>query len=430
MSIRNKNRKGYKHTSIGWIPEEWENKKLKNISVINPDSLSESTNPDFKFYYLDLGVAKNGGIDLPLEKLHFLGSPSRARRRIKKNDILVSTVRPNLKGFAFIDFDADNYICSTGFAVVRAAEDCDPKYIHYNLFTNKMESYFSQCVIGSSYPALNNNDVENIPIPLPPLPEQKKIAKILSAWDKAIELTQNLIVEKQRLKKGLMQKLLTGRVRFSEFGKNSLNKNLKLTNLGVPIPQGWEKIQINDVLSERIEVSSDLRSYPLFSLTIEKGVTEKTERYERSFLLKDKEQNDYRIVYPNDIIYNPMNLRFGAIAVSNQTKIVSVSAYYNVLTLKTKKAEMDFLIRLFISDRMMNVYDRVAIGSLIEKKRVHLSDFLEIEIPLPSLPEQKKIAAVLSKLDEQISLLRKKESALKEQKKGLMQKLLTGEVRV
>jgi type I restriction enzyme S subunit len=170
-------------------------------------------------------------------------------------------------------------------------------------------------------------------------------------------------------------------------------------------------------------------TYPLYSLTLEEGITPKTDRYNREFLLNDAESNEYKIVYPGDIVYNPMNLRFGALAVSNLKFPIIISAYYNVIQVDKLKLDVNFLANLLLSPRLMYVYERIASGSLIEKKRVHFSEFRNILLPLPPLPEQRKIAEILSSWDKAIELLEQLITAKRKLKQGLMQQLLTGKKR-
>lgn len=195
------------------------------------------------------------------------------------------------------------------------------------------------------------------------------------------------------------------------------------------VPAHWGKCELGEILWERNESSSDLSKYPLFSLTIADGVTEKTEQYERSFLLKDKDNNEYRLVHPQDVVFNPMNLRFGAIAISKMNNIVSVSAYYNVLSHNKTKCHIPFLYVVLKSYQFMDLYERVAIGSLFEKRRVHLSEFIKLKVFLPPLTEQRRIANVISDWDKGIEVLETLIAAKQKRKKGLMQQLLTGKKR-
>jgi type I restriction enzyme S subunit len=159
----------------------------------------------------------------------------------------------------------------------------------------------------------------------------------------------------------------------------------------------------------------------MFSLTIEDGITPKTERYERSFLVND-EVDAYKLVLPDDFAYNPMNLRFGAIGRHSGNENVAVSKYYNVFACDNT-VNPRFCEIYFKSEGMVAYYDDMAIGSLIEKRRVHFSAFLKFNIRFPQLPEQQKIADCLSSLDELIASQSQKLDALKTHKRGLMQQL-------
>jgi type I restriction enzyme, S subunit len=127
--------------------------------------------------------------------------------------------------------------------------------------------------------------------------------------------------------------------------------------------------------------------------------TPKTDRYERGFLLKDPENNQFLVVHPGDFVFNPMNLRFGAISYSKASFPVLVSAYYNILKPKLNKCDPDFMEAFLRSHEVMNLYDRIAIGSLIEKRRVHLSILNRTFIAIPPLKEQTVIGEKLKTWD-------------------------------
>lgn len=280
---------------------------------------------------------------------------------------------------------------------------------------------------GTKVYGISKSNFAFINVPLPPLLEQQKIAEILSTWDEAIRITQKTIAELKKRNKGLAQQLLTGKKRLEGF-KNT--DEIKITRLGLEIPKDWRIVSIGDVFKERNEKSSDLKNYPLYSLTIEEGVTEKTERYERSFLLRDSSNNMYKIAQKDDIVFNPMNLRFGAIAKSNIDFHVTLSAYYNVIYSNSDIINIRFFERLFKTERFIDLYERIAIGSLIEKKRVHLSNFFKLKVGTPPIKEQNAITEILDNADQELKLLEQKLETLQLQKKGLMQKLLTGKIRV
>ena len=256
---------------------------------------------------------------------------------------------------------------------------------------------------------LSHSNVEKIQEPLPGLSEQQKIAACLSSLDALIAAQADKLDALKTHKKGLMQQLFpregetVPRLRFPEFREAG----------------EWFPQTLKEFISERNQFPEE--KIPLYSLTIEDGIAPKTERYERSFLVKN-EAKAYKLVLPNDFAYNPMNLRFGAIARHVGTKPVAISKYYNIFHCNDS-VDSRFCDVYFRSPQMISYYDDVAIGSLIEKRRVHFSDFLKFQILFPSLDEQQKIAACLSSLDALISAHTEKLDALKAHKKGLMQQL-------
>ena len=140
-------------------------------------------------------------------------APSRARRIIHENDVIMSTVRPYLKAFAIVPKEYDNQICSTGFAVLRCKGLLYPYFLLSTLFSDNVITQCNRMMVGGQYPALNQSQVSQIRIPLPRILEQQEIAEILSTADKKLELERNEKYRLERIKQGLMDLLLTGKVR-------------------------------------------------------------------------------------------------------------------------------------------------------------------------------------------------------------------------
>src|SRR5690625_27815 len=201
----NKIKQGYKQTVVGVIPEDWEVKSLKSQVSVDKENLN-STFSDEYINYVSLSDINNGKI-YP-KKIRFKEAPSRAKRITKKGDVLLATVRPNLKNFSIVD--KENIIASTGFAVL-GYKKMDLVYLYNFLYSHFAEKQYFALTVGSNYPALNSNDVKNLKIPIPPLPEQKAIADCLSTWDKGIAKLSALIASKKEQKKGLMQGLFSGK---------------------------------------------------------------------------------------------------------------------------------------------------------------------------------------------------------------------------
>ena len=210
--------------------------------------------------------------------------------------------------------------------------------------------------------------------------------------------------------------------RIEQIRRGEVPEGYKKGKLGI-VPEEWADTSFSTLFTSTSDYTDDLDKYPLYSLTIEEGVTPKTERYERSHLVK--KEDSYKIVRPNDYAYNPMNLRFGAVARHKGNIPVAVSGYYDIFT-TVCKSDLPFMDSFLICTPMITYYNKVSTGSLIEKQRVHFSQFLEFVLPLPSIKERAQIAAILTTQDKVIELKEKRLAEKQRQKKYLMQLLLTG----
>ena len=182
----------------------------------------------------------------------------------------------------------------------------------------------------------------------------------------------------------------------------------------------WKKVKISSIVSESKMKTGNIEKYPLWSLTIESGITPKTDRYERSFLVK--KDDNYKIVGPNNYVYNPMNVHLGAIGRNKSGQSISVSGYYDVFSINNNF--YGFYDNYFISPVMFKKYKLISTGSLLEKQRVHYSQFKELEIYLPINKEQEKIGKFFLLLDKKIELQSKKIETLKLFKSGIKNKIM------
>lgn len=144
---------------------------------------------------------------------------------------------------------------------------------------------------------------------------------------------------------------------------------------------------MGEVIQERNIRTSDFDRFPIFSLTIESGITPKTERYERGSLVT-KTEDLFKVVKPNEFVTNPMNLRFGALGYNTQEYDISVSGYYDVFSIDGNNCS-GFWNAYFKTQHVMNIFDNLATGSLVEKKRVKYSTLKKIYLPMPSTIEEK-----------------------------------------
>ncbi|BFT94234.1 MAG: hypothetical protein MNSN_00840 [Minisyncoccus archaeiphilus] len=258
---------------------------------------------------------------------------------------------------------------------------------------------------------IGQNNLRVIPFLLPPKEEQARIVSILETWNQVIEKLVNKISIKKKIKISLMQDLLTGKFRLPGFTKK------------------WEIVSLGDILKERNERDVESEKILLYSLTIENGVCPKRERYDRSFLVKS-DSKVYKKTYKNDIVYNPANLRYGAIAHNKNENPVLLSPIYQVLFIKDEKEiNIDFIGQLLTWERQVRKMSAYAEGTLIERMEVKIDSFKNIQIDIPNKKEQDAIANILNTANKEIALLEEKLLFLQEQKRYLLNNLITGTIR-
>jgi len=191
----------------------WEVKRLGDVADIDSDNLGSDTPSDFTFNYISLEDVDIGSLRSYSEQV-FSSAPSRARRRLKAGDILVSTVRPNLQSHLLFTSTQTNWVCSTGFSVVRCKiQDAVSGYVFSHIFANGVTNQIEALLTGSNYPAINGGDVRKLEIPLPSIEEQTAIAAVLSDMDADLAALEQQRDKTRALKQGMMQELLTGRIR-------------------------------------------------------------------------------------------------------------------------------------------------------------------------------------------------------------------------
>ncbi|MCK4504358.1 MAG: restriction endonuclease subunit S [Candidatus Aegiribacteria sp.] len=391
MTDRNAHRPGYKKTNVGWIPEEWQCLRLRDL------------------------VQLQRGFDLPHSKRRKGVVPIIASNGIvgfhsthRAKALGVVTGRSGSIGnVAFIE--TDFWPLNTTLFVTDFKGN-DPLFSYYFLIQFKLERFAN----GTGVPTLNRNDIHPKQIPIPPFPEQKKIAEILSTWDEAIEQTRKLIEAKKRCKKALMQQLLTGKKRL--LGKNHQRSGIESESMD----WGWPKTK--DLFKRHSKKPAFNEA--VLSVTQDNGVVLR-ESLDRRIDFKQTNTGSYKLVSPGDFIISLRSFQ-GGIEYSSVQGVVSPA--YHVI--RASKNIEPLFYKYYFKSKDFIKHLAVAIIGIRDGKQVSYEEFSAMPIPHPPIQEQRAIADVLSFADSEIKALDEKLSALKKQKRGLMQKLLTGEVRV
>jgi type I restriction enzyme S subunit len=207
---------------LGKIPKNWKTNRLKNVTYINQEVITEKTYPDYELKYIDIGNVTSNGEFLELQEMTFSEAPSRARRKPKHNSIILSTVRTYLRAIAFVQNPDDNLIASTGFAVIDAYENLfDAKYLFYQMTSHIVVERVIANSDGVSYPAISSTKLGDMKIILPPKEEQELISKYLedrtTAIDKLIKNIDAQIEKLQEVRKIKIYEAVTGKIKVNAY---------------------------------------------------------------------------------------------------------------------------------------------------------------------------------------------------------------------
>lgn len=378
------NRSGYKHTKVGWIPDDWEVEQLSNITVNfkSGDGITSAYISDIGDYPVYGGNGLRGYTNTYTHDGDFI--------LIGRQGALCGNVSL-IKGKSYVSEHA---------IAVSVNGKTDLLWLSYQLTHNNLNRLSES----SAQPGLAVNKLIKLKVPFPTLKEQQKIATILFACDLDINKTEALIERLMLRNRGLAQELLTGKRRLKRFSKP------------------WHEIHLADAFNERNETGfNNLDLLSIGSL----GVYPQTQSEKRDISNSDKSK--YKRICPGDIGYNTMRMWQGRSAISDLEGIVSPA--YTIVTPKEGQ-HSEFYAYLFKLPSVVNKFFRNSQGLVEDTLNCKFKDFSIVKVEVPEYEEQVAIANVLTTAQAEIKSYEQKLNALQQQKKGLMQKLLTGEVRV
>ncbi len=395
---------------IGRIPKEWKVARLKESEEIN---LIMGQSPPGKSYN-----KKGEGLPFIQGKAEFgnmCPSPilwtTQPTKIAEEGDILISVRAP----VGDVNICPYRLCIGRGLAAIRIKKGSN---IFYFYWFQKEKQRIENIGKGSTFKAITKDELLNLLIPLPPLPEQKKIAEILLTVDKAIEKVDEAIEKTERLKKGLMQELLTKGIGHKEFKDTEIGR----------IPKEWKVVEIREIgdvftgktppTSKNIYWDGNIPFITPEDITEEKYVY-KTNRY----VTREGAKHSGRILPPNTVIVVCIGSTVGKVAIISKESVTN----QQINSIICNEGICNDYIYYAISFRsvMLKNFSGVAAVPIIKK-----SLFEKFKIPVPKkFKEQQKIAEILSTVDKRLELLRNKKEKLERIKKGLMNDLLTGKRR-
>ncbi len=401
-----KNKKIKKKLSVMPIPEDWDVVKLGEVVEIYDHKripLSEMERSKRKGNYPYCGA--NGVIDF-IDDYIFDGEY-----------VLLAE-----DGGDYVRFGRSAYIMSGKFwvnnhaHVLKALESkLNNWFLMYLLNFLDLSPY----IVGSTRTKLNQDQMRNIKLPIPPLPEQKRIAEVLRTIDEAIEKVEQEIEHTERLKKGLMQHLLTRGIGHTRFKDSILGK----------IPESWEVVRLGDCTTPIDQMNPSNRDW--FWYIDISSIDNDAHKIVSPQMISGKSapSRARKLVCAGDVIFSTTRPYLKNIAiVPTELDGQICSTGFCVLRAKRGKVLPEWIYYIVVTDRFIRRIESKMRGATYPA--VSDKDVYSEKIPLPPLPEQKKIAEILMTVDRKIELLKNKKEHLERLKKGLMNDLLTGRRRV
>lgn len=396
---------GYKATALGIIPQEWEVRPLNHLGAIcsggTPNTeIAEYWNGDIAWCTpSDITKLDTRYIESTEVKITAKGLKESSATLLPPRSIVVCT-RATIGNAAICNTEIAT---NQGFKNIIPNEKANPEWLYYIIIYSKPRLVRLGC--GSTFLEVSKKDFSRFKIVAPPLEEQRKIVEVLGVWDEAIEKQARLIEKLVLRKRGLMQRLLSAKLRLPGFS------------------EPWKTHKLQELFTERNETNR--MDLPLLSITGDKGIILQTESEKRNTSNDDKSK--YKRIAKGDIGYNTMRMWQGRSALCDLEGIVSPA--YTIITPNTN-VDGYYMSVLFKQPRLIYDFWTHSQGLVGDTLNCKYRDFGQVHICCPHLTEQKAITEVLTMADHEIDLAKEKLERLRRQKRGLMQQLLSSKKRI
>lgn len=399
------------------VPKGWKQVSLSDVTAVIDCKHRTPTYVEFGIPLVSPGTIKWGALDLisPVKRVRDDEYESLMDHcTVDIGDLVMS--RNQSIGIASYVESNEPFVLGQDTVLIKPIK-ADSKFVFYKLQSEVVQRGIIKLAGGSTFSRINLADIRKLKLNLPPLPEQSKIAQILSAWDKAITTTEQLLANSQQQKKALMQQLLTGKKRLLDSNGVRFSwewKTTKLSRMGKILSGGTPDTNTREFWDGEISwlTPTDVTALKSrFVLSTARTISDAGVKNSSTTLL------------PAGSLMVCTRATIGALAIST-TEICTNQGFKNIVPSNNFDVNFIYYTLLYNTQELV----RKASGSTFLE--LSKKDFENIELPCPLLEEQQKIAAVLSTADQEIAALQQKLVALKQEKKALMQQLLTGKRRV
>ena len=419
-------------------PENWNCTRLKNVALVNENSLSISTHSDYILNYLEISNVNNRGIisKNEIRELFFLDAPSRARRIVRNGDTVISSVRPNLQAIAHIKYISGNLIASTGFYVVTPIQErLDEKYTYYLIISDGSMQHLEAVAKGVGYPAVDDKDFVTLKFAIPSLLEQRRIVSYLdktcAAIDKAIEAKQKQLEILDALRKSIIHKAVT----------RGLDDSVELKDSGVEwlekIPKHWRIEKLKRLLSQPLMYGTneaaelDDPEYPRYIRITDFGDNGTLKPESFKSLPPDKAEGYY--LEEGDLLFARSGATVGKSFLFSNYKGLACFAGY-LIRARTNKIKLFPKYLYYFTKSPAYFTWKNVIFTQATIQNISATKYAYLPVSVPSVNEQQLIIQYLDmkmkSLENMQSNLSDQISTLEQYRKSLIHECVTGKRRI
>lgn len=394
------------------VPADWKRTVLRQVAEVR-SGLSKSSKrqgPTVRKPYLRVANVQDGFLNLSEIKEIDVPAGQVERFTLKRSDLLLieGNGNPENLGRGCIwDGEIADCVHQNHVFAVRSLPQAGmlPEFLALQIQSDHGRSYLLTCAKGSTgLSTLNSAQLNELPLVVPPIEEQGLITEATATWDAAIQKVWQLIAAKEFLSAAMSHQLVTGKRRLTRFAKP------------------WSYQRADRIFGNASRKGHD--SEVLLSVTQDRGVLPRT-MLEGRVTMPTGSRADFKLVEPGDFVISLRSFQGG---LEHSAYRGLVSPAYTVLSKKHQIDERFFRHYFRSADFIKRL--SVAVIGIRDGKQISFQDFCSIKLPMPTLDEQRAISSLLDDLEREIRLLRNHAEALKRQKRGLMQKLLTGQWRL
>lgn len=403
---------GYKLTKLGWIPEEWDITTLADI--VDPERnitygiVQAGPHVEDGVPYIKTGDLSAEIVPDTLSRTSHEIAQQYSRSEVYPGDIVFS-LRGDVGASRIVPAELPVANLTQGTARIAVPGDSDRDFVFQQICSPDVAKRLLDQAKGSTFQEITLKALRSFTIVWPPERERSAIAEVLTSFDKTTRNLSKLLIAKRTYKRGLMQQLLTGQRRFPEF-------------------QG-EAVTVSKLAPYLKEVSVRNRQLTVtrvLSVTNNRGFIDQRDQFEREVASADR--SNYKIVRRGQFGYNPARINVGSIALLDKFEEGALSPLYIIFETVASRLDTQYVKHFFQTDSFNQQLKQQLQGGV--RDMLSFSGMCQLQLFIPSLPEQQRIAAVLTACDQEIELLQTQLRQWQQQKKGLMQQMLMGQLRV